>query len=129
MKRQKSRGPRLGKLVHQLPEVVTFAYDLRFRRVVARWKGIIEEIHFGGPMMPSTVTENLDLEKPSFGPSKWPRKLKPAKNSKSPKWPENRFEAFGKGGWPPISTWIRYYSGPSALNCGVLMGSGALTLV
>jgi hypothetical protein len=48
MKRQKSCGPRLGKLVHQLPGVVTFAYDLRFRRVIARWKGIIEEIHFGG---------------------------------------------------------------------------------
>jgi hypothetical protein len=48
MKRQKSCGPRLGKLVHQLPGVVTFAYDLRFRRMIARWKGIIEEIHFGG---------------------------------------------------------------------------------
>jgi hypothetical protein len=46
MKRQKSCGPRLGKLVHQLPEVVTFAYDLRFRRMITRWKGIIEEIHF-----------------------------------------------------------------------------------
>jgi len=52
MKRQKSCGPRLGKLVHQLPEVVTFAYDLRFRCVIARWKGIVEEIHFGGSMMP-----------------------------------------------------------------------------
>jgi hypothetical protein len=30
MKRQKSCGPRLGKSVHQLPEVVTFAYDLPF---------------------------------------------------------------------------------------------------
>jgi hypothetical protein len=48
MKRQKSCGPRLGKLVHQLPGVVTFAYDLRFRRTIARWKGIVEEIHFGG---------------------------------------------------------------------------------
>jgi hypothetical protein len=48
MKRQKSCGPRLGKLVHQLPGVVTFAYDLRFRCVIACWKGIIEEIHFGG---------------------------------------------------------------------------------
>jgi hypothetical protein len=48
MKRQKSCGPRLGKLVHQLPGVVTFAYDLRFRCTIARWKGIIEEIHFGG---------------------------------------------------------------------------------
>jgi hypothetical protein len=106
MKRQKSCGPRLGKLVHQLPRVVTFAYDLRFRRVIARWKGIIEEIHFGGSIMPLAIIENLDLKKPSFRPSKWPRKLKPAKNSKLPKLPENCFEPVGKGGWPPISTWI-----------------------
>jgi hypothetical protein len=75
MKRQKSCGPRLGKLVHQLPGVVTFAYDLRFRRVIARWKGIVEEIHFGGSIMPLAIIENLDLKKPSFRPSKWPRKL------------------------------------------------------
>jgi hypothetical protein len=74
--------------------------------VIARWKGIVEEIHFGASIMPSAIIENLDLEKPSFGPSKWPRKLKPAKNSKLPKWPENCFEPFGKGGWPTISTWI-----------------------
>jgi hypothetical protein len=74
MKRQKSYGPRLGKLVHQLPGVVTFAYDLRFRRVIARWKGIIEEIHFWGSIMPLAIIENLDLEKTSFRPSKWPRK-------------------------------------------------------
>jgi hypothetical protein len=77
--------------------------------VIARWKGIVEEIHFGGSIMPSAIIENLNLEKPSFGPSKWPRKLKPAKNSKLPKWPENYFEPFGKGGWPPISTWIREF--------------------
>ena len=106
MKRQKSCGPRLGKLVHQLPGVVTFAYDLRFRRVIARWKGNIEEIHFGGSIMPLNIIENLYLEKNSFRPSKWPRKWKPAKNSKLPKWPKNCFEPFGKGGWPPISTWI-----------------------
>jgi hypothetical protein len=106
MKRQKSCGPRLGKLVHQLPGVVTFAYDLRFRCVIARWKGIIEEIHFGGSIMPLAIIENLNLKKPSFRPSKWPRKLKPAKNSKLPKLPENCFEPVGKGGWPPISTWI-----------------------
>jgi hypothetical protein len=56
--------------------------------------------------MPSAIIENLDLEKTSFRPSKWPWKLKPAKNSKLPKWPENCFEPFGKDGWPPISTWI-----------------------
>jgi hypothetical protein len=76
--------------------------------VIARWKGIIEEIHFGGSIMPLAIIENLDLEKPSFGPSKWPRKLKPAKNSKLPKLPESHFEPFGKGGWPPISTWITF---------------------
>jgi hypothetical protein len=107
MKRQKSCGPRLGKLVHQLPGVVTFAYDLRFRRVIARWKGIIEEIHFGGSIIPLAIIENLYLKKPSFRPSKWPRKLKPAKNSKLPKLPENCFEPVGKGGWPLISTWIK----------------------
>jgi hypothetical protein len=107
MKRQKSCGPRLGKLVHQLPGVVTFAYDLRFRCMIARWKGIIEEIHFGGSIMPFYIIENLDLEKTSFRPSKWPRKLKPAKNSKLSKLSENCFEPFKKGGWPPISTWIK----------------------
>ena len=41
MKRQ-DYGPRLGKLVHQLPGVVTFAYDLRFKRMIARWKDLSE---------------------------------------------------------------------------------------
>jgi hypothetical protein len=76
MKRQKSCGPHLGKLVHQLPWVVTFAYDLRFRCVIAHWKGIIKEIHFGGLIMPLEIIEELDPEKHSFRPSKWPRKLK-----------------------------------------------------
>jgi hypothetical protein len=55
---------------------------------------------------PLAIIEKLDPEKPSFRPSKWPRKLKTAKNSKLPKLPENCFERVGKGGWPPISTWI-----------------------
>jgi hypothetical protein len=73
MKRQKSCGPRLGKLVHQLPGVVTFAYDLHFRRMIARWKGIIEEIHFGGSIMPfwislrTSISKNLHLG-PQNGP-------------------------------------------------------------
>ena len=74
MKCQKSRGPRLGKLVHQFPGVETFAYDLRFRRMIACWKGIDEETHFGGSIMPLAIIEKLDLEKTSFRPSKWPRK-------------------------------------------------------
>jgi hypothetical protein len=44
--------------------------------VIARWKGIIEEIHFGGSIIPLAIIEELDPEKPSFRPSKWPRKLK-----------------------------------------------------
>jgi hypothetical protein len=32
----------MGKLVPQLPRVVTFVYNLRFRCVIAHWKGIFE---------------------------------------------------------------------------------------
>jgi hypothetical protein len=71
--------------------------------VIARWKGIVEEVHFGVSIKLLAIIENLDIEKPSFGPSKWPQKLKPAKNSKLSKWPEHCFELFGNGGWPPIS--------------------------
>jgi hypothetical protein len=66
----------LGKLVHQLPGVITFAYDLCFRRVITHWKVIFEEINFGGSIMPLDIVEDLDLEKPSFRPSKLPRKIK-----------------------------------------------------
>jgi hypothetical protein len=118
MKHQKSCGPCLGKLVHQLPRVVTFAYNLRFRNVIACWKGIVEEIHFGGSIIPLDIIEKLDLKKPSFRPSKWPRKLKPAKNSKLPKLLENCFELVGKGGWPPISTYINPPSlGSNGTHC------------
>jgi hypothetical protein len=103
MKHQNSCGPHLGKLVHQLLGVVTFAYDLCFRRMIARWKGIIEEIHFGGSIMPLNIIGNLHLENPSFRPSKWLRKLKPAKNNKLSKLPECCFEPVGKVGWPLIS--------------------------
>jgi hypothetical protein len=44
--------------------------------MIARWKGIVEEIHFGGSIMPLAIIEKFDPEKPSFRPSKWPRKLK-----------------------------------------------------
>jgi hypothetical protein len=76
MKRQNSCGPHLGKLVHQLPGVVTFAYDLRFRRVIDRWKGITEKINFGGSFIPLDIIEEIYPKKPSFRPSKWPLKLK-----------------------------------------------------
>jgi hypothetical protein len=72
MKRQKSCGPRLGKLVHQLPGVVTFAYDLCFRRMIARWKGIIEEIHFGASIMPLELFENFFPKNLHLGPQNGP---------------------------------------------------------
>jgi hypothetical protein len=50
MKCQNSCGPCWDKLVHQLPGVVTFAYDLCLERMIARWKGIDEEIHLRGPI-------------------------------------------------------------------------------
>jgi hypothetical protein len=37
------------------------------------------------------IIEKLDPKKTSFRPSKWPQKLKTAKNSKLPKLPENCF--------------------------------------
>jgi hypothetical protein len=44
--------------------------------MIARWKGFIEDIHFGGSIIPLDIIENLNPEKPSFRPSKWPQKLK-----------------------------------------------------
>jgi hypothetical protein len=43
-------------LVPQLPRVVTFAYDLCFRCVIARWKGLSESYTFyHQTLTPSTV--------------------------------------------------------------------------
>ena len=33
----------MGKLVHQLPGVITFAYNLRFRHMIAHWKDLSED--------------------------------------------------------------------------------------
>jgi hypothetical protein len=76
--------------------------------MIARLKGIIEEIHFGGSIMPLGIIYNINPQNPSFRPSKWPQKLKIAKNSKLPKLPENCFEPVEKGVWPPISTKISH---------------------
>ena len=43
MKRQNSCGPRLGKLVHQLPGVITIAYDLRLGHTITRWKDLSKD--------------------------------------------------------------------------------------
>jgi hypothetical protein len=59
--------------------------------MIAHWKGIIEDIHFGGNVEGNTIILPI-FPKTSFRASKWPRKLKTAKNSKLPKLPENCFE-------------------------------------
>jgi hypothetical protein len=58
----------------------------------------------GAQSKPLAIDEKQYPKKDSFRPSKWPQKLKTAKNSKLPKLLENCFESYGKGGWPPIST-------------------------
>jgi hypothetical protein len=113
MKRQKSCGPRLGKLVHQLPRVVTFAYDLHFRRMIAHWKDLSEEYNSCTKFQDEILNHNIP-QKTSFRASKrlWKfRTRKTAKNSKLPKLLESCFELDGKGGWPPswISTLRRSY--------------------
>jgi hypothetical protein len=60
----------------------------------------------GDKLEPYSIIENLNPKKDSFRTSKWPWKLKTAKNSKLPKFPENCFETVGKGGWMSISTSI-----------------------
>jgi hypothetical protein len=83
MKRQKSCGPCLGKLVHQLPGVVTFAYDLRFRLAIAHWKGITEKNNSDWlRLVPSVVTWALNAKKTSFRASKRPQKFGTRKTAK-----------------------------------------------
>ena len=82
MKRQKSCGPHLGKLVHQLPGVINFSYDLYFRHAIAHWKGLTENFFFQlahfdalpGPQIP---------KKRRLGLQNDPRSLEPKKLSKN----------------------------------------------
>jgi hypothetical protein len=128
MKCQKSCGPRLGKLVHQLPGVVTFAYDLRFRRMIARWKDLSEDYNIFDKMEFCNIPQ-----KTSFRASKRLQKFrtrKTAKNSKLPKMSECCFEPVGKGGWPPISIWINPPSlGSNGLHCVEFPGERAERLM
>jgi hypothetical protein len=103
MKRQKSCGPCLGKLVHQLPGVVTFAYDLRFRRVITRWKVSSRRFILGAQSCLRLSLKTSISKKLHLGPQNGQK---------------NCFEPFGKGGWPPISTWINPPSlGSNGLHC------------
>jgi hypothetical protein len=71
--------------------------------MISRWKGVVEEIHFGGSIMSSAIIEKLDPEKPSFRPSKWPRKLKLLKIVNCQKTVLSQLEKVGGHRYPPGS--------------------------
>ena len=60
MKRQ-TLGHVLGKLLHQLPEVVTLAYDLRSTHKIPHWKDLSEDYNFG-----EIIIEPLNHVAPRF---------------------------------------------------------------
>jgi hypothetical protein len=111
MKCQKSCGPHLGKSVHQLLGVVTFAYNLCFRHMIAQWKYLSKDYNSCKKFMMKFYDRNIP-QKRRLGPQNNSRSSGPektAKNSKLSKLLESCFEPVGKGGWPPISTWITHY--------------------
>jgi hypothetical protein len=55
--------------------------------------------------------------------------VKTAKNSKLPKMSENCFEPVGKGGWPPISIWIKKTIEGSSSQQSVPQKSGRTKLI
>jgi hypothetical protein len=126
MKRQKSCGPRLGKLVHQLPGVVTFAYDLCFRRVIARWKGIIEEIHFGGSIIPSWISLRTSISKKlHLGPQNGPGSenlLKIVNCQNGQKTVLSHLEKVGGPRYPPRSISLSHEKCKILLTEGVVLG-------
>jgi hypothetical protein len=91
MKRQKSCGPRLGKLVHQLPGVVTFAYDLRFRRMIARWKDLSEAYNAQDKIasLDDILRQTTYPKKHRLGPQNGPGSSGPEKTAKNSKLCEN----------------------------------------
>jgi hypothetical protein len=74
--------------------------------MIARWKDLSEEYNFWMRNIIYDPCCSPFSQKTSFRASKWPQKLKTAKNSKLPKLPKTCFGPIGEGGWPPISTWI-----------------------
>jgi hypothetical protein len=110
--------PVLGSLVYQLLGGITLAYNLCLGCTISHWKGIDEEFHFTGSIMPTTIIEMLDHEKVSFRPLKWPWKFRTQKTAKNSKFPKNYFEPVIIGGFPPISTWINPPSlGRNGIHC------------
>jgi hypothetical protein len=99
MKRQNSCGPHWGRLVHQLPRFVTFAYDLRFKNVIAHWKFLLENYTFFHKNLTMSIFSLWKSKKTLFRPPK--RSWKYKKMYLHEKF-QNKL--VGIGGWPPLST-------------------------
>jgi len=66
----------MDKLVPQLPGVVTFAYDLCFRHVIVRWKGLFEKYSFSIKLEPFFLVLLWKDKKTLFRAPKQPWKYK-----------------------------------------------------
>ena len=78
-------GPHFGKLVHQLPGVVTLAYDLCLMRTIARWKDLSKQYHFGRQHGPWTYVAPDFPKKCRLGPQNDYKSLGPEKITKNSK--------------------------------------------
>ena len=96
---QKSRGPRWSKLVHQLPKVITFAYNIRFSNMISRWKGIFEKYTLCHQNLTSTIFLLWQDKKTLFRAPK-----RPSKYIKMYCHENFQNSPFGIGGRPPIYT-------------------------
>jgi hypothetical protein len=74
---------RRGKLVHQLPGVVTFAYDIRFRCTITCWKGLYEEYTLCHHTLTSINCDCGGPKKCCLGPQNDPGSLGPKKLEKN----------------------------------------------
>ena len=89
-----------GKLVPQLPGVVTFAYDLCFRCMIACWKGLFKNYTLCHQTLTLSIVWLWKPKKKLFRAPKWPWKYKKMY------WHENfQNKPVVLGGWKPISTW------------------------
>ena len=64
----------MGKLVPQLPEVVTFAYELCFRHMIAHWKGIFDSYTLYHQNLTMSIVSLWQSKKTLFRASKHPLK-------------------------------------------------------
>ena len=72
----------MGNLVHQLPGVVTFAYDLRFRRMIAHWKDLSEDYNISIATYPKKRRLGPQNSSRSSGPEKLLKIVNCAKTKK-----------------------------------------------